>query len=76
MSVDLEEKYSACIPCEKSQGNHPQLRYLNHVDQSLLIDLIEVSGLGLDDAHVIHQNADLDVRDGVSDVVVDIECPV
>ena len=46
---------------------------LNSVDQGLLVDLIEVSGLGLDDADVVDQDADVEVREGVSNVIVYLE---
>ena len=47
--------------------------YLNHVDDGLLVDLVEVGGLGLDDADVVHQDADVEAREGVSDVIVYLE---
>ena len=46
---------------------------LNSVDQGLLVDLVEVSGLGLDDADVVDQDADVEVREGVSNVIVYLE---
>ena len=51
----------------------PSQSYLNHVDDGLLVDLVEVSGLGLDDADVVHQDADVEAGEGVPDVVVYLE---
>ena len=50
-----------------------KLPYLNSVDQGLFIDLIEVSRLGLDDADVVHQDADVEGRDGFSNVLINLE---
>ena len=48
----------------------PSQPYLNHVDNGLLVDLVEVGGLGLDDAHVVDQDADVEAGERGADVIV------